>query len=181
MVSEITELSRIETGKDTLNYQPTDINRLVAGVISQLTPLADRSRVALHSIPGALPLVPADRDRIRQVMVNLVHNAIKFNHPEGSVSVATSIADGSAVVTVVDTGIGISADDLPHVFERFFKADKAPRPRRQRTGPRHRQAHHPGSWGQNRSPEPGGEWFHFPFQSSPASAFFAPIDFLTFL
>jgi len=126
MVSELTELSRIETGRAELNLAPTDINRLVQEVIDQLTPLAQRENVSLSTeLAPALPQMPADIERIRQTVINLVHNAIKFNRPGGTVIVTTTAGDGFATVTVKDTGIGISRDDLPHVFERFYKADRA--------------------------------------------------------
>ncbi len=125
MVSEITELSRIETGQDNFDFQLTDIARIIEEVVSQLTPLAERGQIALHTVPGALPLVPLDKGRIRQALVNIIHNAIKFNRPGGTVTVATAVEDGAAVVNITDTGVGISVEDLPHVFERFYKADKA--------------------------------------------------------
>ena len=75
-----------------------------------------------------LPIIRADKDRIRQTIINLVHNAIKFNHPSGRATVSSKPDRESVTVSVSDTGIGISKEDLPHVFERFYKADKA-RPR----------------------------------------------------
>jgi two-component system phosphate regulon sensor histidine kinase PhoR len=72
-----------------------------------------------------LPEIRADHDRIRQTIINLVHNAIKFNKVGGHVVLATRTENNIVMVEVSDTGIGISKEDLPHVFERFYKADRA--------------------------------------------------------
>ncbi len=126
MVSELTELSRIESGKAELRLASLNINLLVEEAVAQLNSLAHKQKVTIStSLDRDLPEVEADKERIRQTIVNLVHNAIKFNHPGGKISISTKTENDSAVVSVSDTGIGISKDDLPHVFERFYKADKA--------------------------------------------------------
>ncbi len=126
MVAELTQLSRIETGQAELKMEPVNLNLLVDEVLTEMGPLAERQPVTLSKEPcHDLPSVPADRDRIRQTIINLVHNAIKFNKPGGQVTVSTGYNDKSVSLAVADTGIGISKDDLPHVFERFYKADKA--------------------------------------------------------
>lgn len=129
MVSELTELSRIETGKAELMMTQVDINVLIEELTAQLSPLAERQQVTITTnLANDLPTIKADNDRIRQTIINLAHNAIKFNHPGGKVIVSTKVDREFVVVSVSDTGIGISKEDLPHVFERFYKADKA-RPR----------------------------------------------------
>jgi len=129
MVSELTELSRIETGRAELRTSPVNLNLLVDEVITQLNTLAQRQQVAITTgLAVDLPIIKADHDRVRQTLTNLVHNAIKFNHPGGTVAVSTRADAESVIVSISDTGIGISRDDLPHVFERFYKADRA-RPR----------------------------------------------------
>ncbi len=126
IVSELTELSRIETGRAQLKMKLVNLNSLIEEVISQLDPLAEKQGVTLSTAPAPeLPAIMVDEDRIRQTVINLVHNAVKFNRPNGKVTVSTRVNADSIVVEVVDTGIGISQDDLPHVFERFYKADKA--------------------------------------------------------
>jgi two-component system phosphate regulon sensor histidine kinase PhoR len=99
---------------------------MIDEVLAEMHPLAERQQIALgKELSPDLPLVQADKDRIRQTIINLVHNAIKFNKPGGKVTISTGYDSKSITVSVTDTGIGISKDDLPHVFERFYKADKA--------------------------------------------------------
>ncbi len=126
MVSEITELSRIETGRADLQMSATDLNLLVKEVVAQMNTLAKKQQltVATNLLRG-LPTIKADRERIRNTIVNLVHNAIKFNRPGGRIEISTRVDGNSVIVSVSDTGIGISAEALPHVFERFYKADKS--------------------------------------------------------
>ena len=126
MVGELTQLSRIETGRTELKMEPVDINTLVDEVLAEMAPLAARQHLALsQELSHGLPAIKADKERIRQTIVNLVHNAIKFNRENGRVTVSTAFDAKSVTVSVADTGIGISKNDLPHVFERFYKADKA--------------------------------------------------------
>jgi len=126
MVSELTELSRIETGRADLRMAPTDLDLLIKEVVVQLNPLAQREQITISTdLSIGIPFVRADGERIRQTVINLVHNAIKFNRPGGSVMVSTGSDKASVTVKVSDNGMGISKEDLPHVFERFYKADKA--------------------------------------------------------
>jgi two-component system phosphate regulon sensor histidine kinase PhoR len=129
MVAELTELSRIETGRTELKMAPLNLNALVGEAIAQLDLLAERQQVTITTdLATSLPAIRADNDRIRQTLINLVHNAIKFNRPGGKVTISTKADRESVTVSISDTGIGISKEDLPHVFERFYRADKA-RPR----------------------------------------------------
>jgi two-component system phosphate regulon sensor histidine kinase PhoR len=126
MVSELTQLSRIETGKAELRMEPVNINLLIEDAITQLNPLAEKQQVDLFKeLFTELPLVQVDKERIKQAIINLVHNAIKFNSPGGKVIISTKSDRASVIVSVSDTGMGIPKEDLPHVFERFYKADEA--------------------------------------------------------
>jgi two-component system phosphate regulon sensor histidine kinase PhoR len=126
MVSELTELSRIETGKAELRIEPVNLNLLIKEVIDQLTPLAERQQVTISTnLAVSLPEVQVDPDRIRHTIINLVHNAIKFNKAGGGVVLSTMADNNAATVQISDTGIGISKEDLPHIFERFYKADRS--------------------------------------------------------
>jgi two-component system, OmpR family, phosphate regulon sensor histidine kinase PhoR len=126
MVAELTELSRIEAGGAELKKEVVNLNELVDEAVMQLKPLADKQNVTLNTtLSGNLPAVKADRDRISQTITNLIHNAIKFNRTGGNVTITTTSDNKTITVEVIDTGTGISRADLPHVFERFYKADKS--------------------------------------------------------
>jgi two-component system phosphate regulon sensor histidine kinase PhoR len=126
MVSELTELSRIETSGAEFRMSHTNLNRLIEEVVTQMSPLAKKQKITIAAdLFRDLPTIEADQERIRNTIVNLVHNAIKFNRPDGRIEISTRVDGNSAIVSVSDTGIGISAEALPHVFERFYKADKS--------------------------------------------------------
>lgn len=126
LVEELLELSRIESGQVAMHLEPVDVAGLTALAVERLRPLADRQGVFLEvHAPSDLPPVMADPQRLQQAVVNLVHNAIKFNHAGGRVLVAIRAEDGELLVSVTDTGLGIGPDDLPRVFERFYKGDRS--------------------------------------------------------
>ena len=126
MVQELLELSRIESGQAPLRLFPTGVGVLVEPAVERLRPQAERVNLTLAVVlPSELPQVMVDADRIRQVVINLVHNAIKFTPPGGFVTVTARCVHDSVVISVADTGIGIPAADVPRIFERFYKADRA--------------------------------------------------------
>jgi len=126
LVAELTELSRIETGKVELKLEPINLNDIIVEVINQLTPQAERQQLSIKTeLAPDLPAVRADTDRIKQVITNLVHNAVKFTPSGGNISISSNYDDRYVAVDVTDEGIGISRSDLPHIFERFYKSDRA--------------------------------------------------------
>jgi len=126
LVTELTELSRIESGRTTLERAPLQLNGLITEAIEQLAPLATRQSLTIvkRFMPD-LPEVSADRERLSQVLVNLLHNAIKFTPHGGQITVSTRTEAAQVVVSVTDTGVGIEPAVLPRVFERFYKADRS--------------------------------------------------------
>jgi two-component system phosphate regulon sensor histidine kinase PhoR len=126
MVQELLELSRIESGQAPLRLFPSALVPLIAPAVERLRPQAARADITLTVVlPDELPQVMVDADRIRQVVINLVHNAIKFTPPGGFVTVTARAVPDGIVVSVADTGAGIPAEDLSRIFERFYKADRA--------------------------------------------------------
>jgi two-component system phosphate regulon sensor histidine kinase PhoR len=129
MVEELLELSRIESGRVPFRFAEVDLVALVAGVVERLLPTAERRglTLTLHGEEREPVPVLADAPRIEQVVSNLVYNAIKFTPEGGQIDVTVGVTENGqeGMVTVRDTGIGISADQLPRIFERFFKGDRA--------------------------------------------------------
>ncbi|MGD9118988.1 MAG: HAMP domain-containing protein, partial [Dehalococcoidia bacterium] len=108
LVMELTELSRIETGKAELKLESVRLNQLAEEVISQLSPQAERQKLTMKKkLAADLPSVSADRARVRQVISNLVHNAIKFTPEGGKITITTRKLEGAVGVDITDTGIGI--------------------------------------------------------------------------
>ncbi len=123
MVEEMLTLSRLESGQEVLHKEWLCPAEIVREPIAQLMPYAKRARVALEvHLPPGLPPLLADRRRIQRAVLNLVHNAIKFTPAGGRVVVAAEEEADAVVFTVHDTGRGIPAEDLPRIFERFYKA-----------------------------------------------------------
>jgi len=125
LVGELAELSSIESGRQ-LEMTIVDLRPLIDDTVSRLRSLAERSGLSLSAdVPSDLPPARADASRIFQVLMNLVHNAIKFTPPGGRITISARPLGDRVVVSVSDTGIGIAPEHLPRIFERFFKADRS--------------------------------------------------------
>ena len=126
MVNELLDLSRIEGGTTLQLVDGVDIGPLAAGAAERLRMFAERQGVDLQlDIQPALPVVRADPERLGQVVVNLVHNAVKFSPDGGIVTVRVEAADGVVRIAVEDHGLGIPKAAQARVFERFYKVDRA--------------------------------------------------------
>jgi len=126
LVRELLELSRIESGQLSLAREAVAPRALVEHVLTRLIAHAEREGITLVAdAADDLPLVLADPERIGQVLLNLLHNAIKFTPSGGHIVVGAARRDDAVAFSVRDSGTGIDPDDLPRIFERFYKADKA--------------------------------------------------------
>jgi signal transduction histidine kinase len=126
LVVQLLDLSRLESGDVPLERERVDLAPLVSQVLSEIEVARPDRRVALNdAIPEDLPPVYADRERVHQVLFNLLDNAVRFTPSGGRVTVTASRHDGSVDVAVADTGPGIRAEHLPRVFERFYRVDEA--------------------------------------------------------
>ncbi len=126
MVEELLELSRIESGQAPLILGPLALSDVILPAVERLHPQAERAHVTFNvQIDDDLPPVLADRQRMQQVVTNLLHNAIKFSPGGGDVAIRAEAALPYVEVTVSDAGIGIPRDELTRVFERFYKTDRS--------------------------------------------------------
>jgi signal transduction histidine kinase len=120
LIDELLDMSRIMSGKIVLDLQPVDLNTVVSDALDNIRPSAEskhlRLAIKLHSSPV---LIDGDKTRLAQIFSNLLTNAVKFTPIAGTIILSLAYSKGSARVTVRDTGIGISQQFLPHVFERF--------------------------------------------------------------
>lgn len=133
MVESLLTLARADEGRAPLPLEPTDLRDLVAEASETAGILGEEAGVTVTTTMPDAPLVlPVDRHRIRELLLNLVTNAIKYTPAGGTVDLALEAPEAQAVIRVRDTGIGIAPGDLPHIFERFWRAD----PARSRTGDR---------------------------------------------
>ena len=118
------ELSRFDAGQEKLEREKTDLAALARDCVKLVQPLADARRVRIHcDLPPAS--IEADPVRLRQVVTNLLTNAVRYNRDDGEIFVSTQTDGHFVLLAVADSGLGISAADLPRVFERFYRAEKS--------------------------------------------------------
>jgi len=124
LVGGLLMLAQAESGKLTLNFAPVELDLLLTEVFTEMRVLAG-SKVYVHLNDIDQVMVTGDRDRLKQVLLNLVANAIQYTPPGGDIFLSLSRLGEQARIIVRDTGPGIPAQDLPHIFDRFYRAEKS--------------------------------------------------------
>jgi signal transduction histidine kinase len=126
LVTDLQDLALADAGQLALVREPTPLSALAEQAVGILRPQAEAKGVTLQvAVPPELPLVDVDPGRIGQVLRNLLYNAYLHTPTGGRIAVAAQVQGPMVAVSVADTGLGISADDLPHVFDRFYRGDKS--------------------------------------------------------
>jgi signal transduction histidine kinase len=126
LIRELLDLSQIESGTFPLNKKVYDINEQIRRVLIRYLDIIEEKGIDVEvNFKQDFCMVCADWDRIEQVLVNLIDNAIKFTPRDGKITLWSHECDGKVLVGVTDTGEGIAREDLPFIFERFYKSDKS--------------------------------------------------------
>lgn len=125
LLGELLTLARADAGQELIDHEPLDLATLVSEVVLALQPLARSRGVGLVAVVPASVTIVGDQTRLTQLLMNLVDNGLKYTPSGGTVTVTVERESGQAVLQVADTGNGIAAEHLPHLFERFYRVDKA--------------------------------------------------------
>jgi heavy metal sensor kinase len=133
LIESLLELARLDAGQETMQRAPLDLARVAAESVEQVRPLAAARGITIH-LEGSAAECTGDAERLAQVITNLVTNAVHYNKTGGEIRVTTAREKDSVLLTVADTGLGIAPEHLPHIFERFYRADPARTSSQGRTG-----------------------------------------------
>ena len=126
IIQDLLDVARLESSRLSMHLTTISIEHVITSVVEAHKGLAvDASLTLRVDIAPNLPPIPADQHRLAQVFENLLGNALKFTKPRGEVTVRAIRRNNEVLFSVADTGIGISAHDIPHIFDRFWRVDKS--------------------------------------------------------
>ena len=124
LVRDLLDQSRLKAGRIELNIHLMNAEELLEDIVEKMKPIADNKKINLEFIPSGTPDIAGDYDRLRQIAIIFIDNAIKFTPEDGTIIVSTTYDNDYVYISFKDTGIGIDEKDMPFVFERFYKVDK---------------------------------------------------------
>ncbi len=185
LIDDLLEFSRLESGRVTLRLQPVDIPVVIEAVVEKLSLAAQSSSVDLiNHTPEELPTILADPWRLEQVVTNLVDNAIKFTPAQGRVTIDAVDLGDFIQVSVIDTGIGVPAEQQERIFDRFYQVDGGANRQYKGTGLglticRHIVEHHRGRIWAESAPGSQGAAFRFTIYKHLEDSDIATLDFTT--
>jgi two-component system, OmpR family, sensor kinase len=126
MVLDLLDLARLDAGIADITMSPVNLSALMNAIVEKFTPQSQKAGVEIKmDIPVNLPFLSADGDRLSQVFTNLVDNALKFTPRDGQIRIIVSALNGQLLVSITDSGVGISPEVQKHIFDRFYQADPA--------------------------------------------------------
>ena len=125
LINDLLDLSRIEAGKEEISLTSFSVRRLLEDVTEMIQPLASEKNIAMvNLVDHDLPPITSDISKCRHILENILGNAVKFTE-EGKVEISARYSAGNVFIAVADTGIGISPEEVPHIFDEFRQADES--------------------------------------------------------
>lgn len=124
LINDILTLSDLEQTKE-MNNEDVEVNNIIESVYMMLKPLAEKKNITITKELVGTPVIEGDANKFKQMLINLVENAIKYTEDDGNVKIITNIINEKVIIKVQDNGIGISEEHIPRLFERFYRVDKA--------------------------------------------------------